>query len=241
MKRIIVLCLFLLSFSAVSHSQILISLLFGDKLNTPNMDFGLDVGGNMSRLTNLDQSSFSPGMHFGVYLNIRMSDHFYLNPSFYPTYQLGGRKYPVYLTNDANLDAFIDEYEITRNLKYSSLPVILKYKFNNYIFIGAGPQFGFLRKALDKHFFEREDNSLDYYTDILDQMKRLDAGITAGVSAKLNKGTSVTLSFRYYQGFLNTTKNSTGEEIRNRNFQFSIGIPVKGVNRDSLKNILSYK
>ena len=35
------------------HSQVLIALLFGDKLNTDKLDFGLTAGLNLSTISNL--------------------------------------------------------------------------------------------------------------------------------------------------------------------------------------------
>jgi hypothetical protein len=36
------------------NSQVLISLIFGDKLNSPKVEFGLEGGANFSTITNLE-------------------------------------------------------------------------------------------------------------------------------------------------------------------------------------------
>ena len=53
------LVVFLLFFglASVAHSQVLISLLLGDKLNSDKIEFGLDSGFNWSQIGNLDSNS----------------------------------------------------------------------------------------------------------------------------------------------------------------------------------------
>jgi len=49
--------IFLLTFSIQqAYSQILISLLFGDKLNSEKLEFGLDGGFNFSQMSNFESS-----------------------------------------------------------------------------------------------------------------------------------------------------------------------------------------
>ena len=59
MKRTILLFGFLLT-AYTANSQVLISLLFGDALNSPNIEFGLDGGVNFANIANLEASEFSP-------------------------------------------------------------------------------------------------------------------------------------------------------------------------------------
>ena len=52
------------------QSQVVIALLFGDKLNSPGLKFGLDGGINLSSLTNISSAKFTPGFNLGLYFDI---------------------------------------------------------------------------------------------------------------------------------------------------------------------------
>ena len=80
--RIVVVLLLLFGYSA--HSQVLISLLLGDKLNSDKIEFGLDGGVNWSQIGNLDSSSsyrtFNIGFYFDILLDEKWSVYtFYIN------------------------------------------------------------------------------------------------------------------------------------------------------------------
>lgn len=56
---------------ASAQSQVLISLLFGDKLNSPFLEFGLDGGLNFSTISNMETSGTEVGFNLGFYFDIR--------------------------------------------------------------------------------------------------------------------------------------------------------------------------
>lgn len=67
MKKSLLL-LFALFCLAPAHSQVLISLIFGDKLNSPFLEFGLEGGANFSTITDLNTSGTNPGFNLGFIL-----------------------------------------------------------------------------------------------------------------------------------------------------------------------------
>ena len=72
MKKTILLFGFLLTVYT-ANSQVLISLLFGDALNSPNVEFGLDGGVNYANISNLETSKFLPIFNLGFYFDIRIN------------------------------------------------------------------------------------------------------------------------------------------------------------------------
>ena len=52
------------------QSQVLISIIFGDKLNSPNLEFGLEGGVNWSQISGFESgkslSTFNLGFYFGL-------------------------------------------------------------------------------------------------------------------------------------------------------------------------------
>ena len=77
-KKHILIFLFLF-ISAGVQSQVLIALLLGDKLNTGNIEFGLDGGFNYSSISGLDTNNYVNSFNLGFYFDIRMKDQWFLN------------------------------------------------------------------------------------------------------------------------------------------------------------------
>ena len=67
-KRLAII-LFLASISYTSQSQILISLLFGDKLNSPGVEFGLEGGLNYSTISGFESNSYLGNFYLGFYFH----------------------------------------------------------------------------------------------------------------------------------------------------------------------------
>ncbi len=76
----IIIILLVFSVSA-AQSQILISLLFGDKLNNEKLEFGLNVSGNFTTQSNIEGSKFGRGLAIGLFFDFKMSDHLVLASS----------------------------------------------------------------------------------------------------------------------------------------------------------------
>jgi hypothetical protein len=56
------------------HSQVLISLLLGDKLNTGKIEFGLDGGVNFPDIRGLDYGDMKAGFNLGFYFDIKVKE-----------------------------------------------------------------------------------------------------------------------------------------------------------------------
>jgi hypothetical protein len=76
-RRIIVLLSFVL-ISAAAQSQVLITMLLGDKLNAPGLDFGLEGGYNWSSLTGMESSKSLSTFNLGFYFDILLKDQWSL-------------------------------------------------------------------------------------------------------------------------------------------------------------------
>ena len=62
-----------------AHSQVLISLLFGDKLNSDGLEFGLEGGMNFSNISNLEGDKALSSFNLGFYFDIRLKKLFLSN------------------------------------------------------------------------------------------------------------------------------------------------------------------
>ncbi len=231
MKHLLVLTFLLCSFQA-AQSQILIALIFGDKLNSETIEFGMNVGANYAGFSSYDASHYREGLNLGLYFNFLLNDRFILNPSLYFSYPSGIRDIEYYQSPDPNLNELIIEAQANRKLSYFSLPVVIRYKLFGKTYLDFGPQFGLTRRVEDQFVVSVQDkNDLTYTVNIKEDYHRLDAGITAGFSQRLRDKNSVILSARYYYGLVNIAKNPADGNIHNSVVYFSCGIPVGGNNK----------
>ena len=68
LKRIsFVIILFFAGYEA--QSQVLISLILGDKINSDTLEFGLEGGGNFSMISGMDSRKFYPDWNIGFYFD----------------------------------------------------------------------------------------------------------------------------------------------------------------------------
>ena len=76
MKKLLTL-LILIAMTLPSQSQVLLALIFGDKLNSEKLSFGLDLGMNFTTLTNIDEAKFDHSFMLGLYFDIKLGDSQY--------------------------------------------------------------------------------------------------------------------------------------------------------------------
>ena len=89
MSKRITIVLAVLFFSGSIYSQVLVAIIFGDKLNSPNVEFGINVGLNYSTISNTPGTNMKQGLNIGPFFHIRITDRFYFHPA-----RLDGRYRP---------------------------------------------------------------------------------------------------------------------------------------------------
>lgn len=225
------LCLFIaLTFSIPTKSQILISLLFGDKLNSEKIEFGLDGGLSASDLAGINNSELKPAFFLGLYFDFKLSEHSFLHTGVIMKSPFGAKGINPYSIGVANLDSLLKGASVQRNLEYFSLPLFLKYKFDSNLFMELGPQIGFLRRAEDDFVASVDnDDDLDYTNPITDDFKRWDIGVSAGIGYKLLGGRGINLGVRYYLGLSDINNRDDASSIYNRNIYVFAGIPIGSI------------
>ena len=104
-SALIIVCL-CTSFSFPLHSQVLISLLFGEKLNSDKMKFGLDGGLNLSNLTGTEGTRFLENFNLGLYFDIRLKENsnWYIHTGALLKSEMGARGIDVYSLDEPGLE-----------------------------------------------------------------------------------------------------------------------------------------
>ncbi len=225
MKKPLFICFFLLSSMISAKSQILISLLLGDKLNNPNLEFGIDGGLNIMSLQGVEGSTSKTGFNLGFYFDIKTKHKWILHTGIIVKSPMGAAGITPYPLNNPDLDNAFAGGEVKRNLRYFNLPVIIKRPFKNQFYVEGGLQFGLLAKAYDE-FTQKIDKpkDLNYKLYNRSDYHPLDAGLVAGVGYRLMKGNGMNLGVRYYYGLVDITL--ADPDVYNRSLYLAVGIPI---------------
>jgi long-subunit fatty acid transport protein len=226
-RRIAVIFVITLFSLNISQGQVLISLLLGDKLNTGDIEFGLEGGVNWSNITNIDPSGYVAGFHLGFYFDFRLNDKLFVHTGVIVKSPMGAKNLDPYSLSEPGLDSLLVTSSVKRNLRYFNVPGLIKYKFSKHFFCEGGIQVGLLYKAFDEFketVFQKDD--LQFTNEIRDNYKRLDAGVVVGFGYRLMKGNGINLGARYYYGLVDILKDNTGPPQRNSSIYLYAGIPI---------------
>ena len=74
------------------HSQILIAVLFGEKLNSGKLEFGLVLSPAFTNLTNTG-GEYRSALNLGMFFNIRPDKRFFIHAELTPKSSFGAKKY----------------------------------------------------------------------------------------------------------------------------------------------------
>ncbi len=233
MKKIILLSFILVLLVPAARSQVLIALFFGDKLNTPNIEFGLNVGANYTILTNYPEAKYITGLNFGLYFNFKLSDHWYLHPELLFINQMGAKG--IDNRDLPNPDLQHESLETWLESNYFTLIFLPRYKLTNQLYFEAGFYASYLLTADDYFLIKPEsDSELQYKVHAKDKMNKFDVGFDVGLGYKFGKGEGVNLSVRYSHGFINTLKDENLDPEMSRGFHVHVGIPI-GLGKESVQ------
>lgn len=208
----------------------LLVLLFGDQVASEDFYFSLKVGGNITNLTNTEQSTSAFGVNFGLLATIKLSDKFYLVPEFAPLSRKGAKNILVHPTGNADLDALLSNTSTSEiQLNYLDIPVMLKYYPVQKINVGIGPYFSFLTSG--ENFYETnagDAGDLQILQDIKPDFNNFDYGLMAEIGyAPFRESHSDDLNFhvRFSYGFTDIMKNNPGDQVSNYALQLFVSIP----------------
>ncbi len=211
------------------ESQVVIALLFGDKLNSPNLKFGLDGGINFFTLAGNSNAKFSNGFNLGLYFDIRLKQEsrWYIHTGLILKSPMGCQELKPYLLNDAALDTMFANGNVKRELRYINLPLLIRYYFADQFFIEAGPMAGVLVKATD--VFQttvNEENDVSYRNNIYKKTNLFDIGAMGGLGYHFMKGTGMNLGVRYYYGFISNPNDASYGTGKNQSLYAYLSIPI---------------
>jgi len=211
-----------------AKTQVLISILLGDKLNTGKIEFGLDGGWNWSNMKNLDPSKNLGTFNLGFYFDIKLKHpSWMINTGVIVKSVMGAAGLPVYSLGNAGLDSSFKGGKVSRKINYFNVPIMMKYTFSNNIYVKAGTQLGLRYNAHDEFLNEiKESDDLKYKLKTKDEYHPLDAGLAIGAGYRLMKGNGMNIGLQYYYGLVDVVINDSSPDHFNRVLYLTVGIPI---------------
>ena len=218
-----------LSLAMNASSQIVIALLFGNALNSPNVKFGLDGGINLMTLTDAGTSKFNHGFNLGLYFDIQLkkNSNWYIHTGVLLKSPMGGNHLDTYSVDDNELDSLFSAGYVKRQLRYINVPFLMRYKLKNQFFFEVGPMFGVLVKATDVFYTTvNEKDDISYKNNIYKKCNWFDAGAVGGIGYHFMKGIGMNLGVRYYYGLTNILASGVPDPGHNNSVYIWLSIPV---------------
>lgn len=219
---------FILILSFPTRGQVLISIVFGDKLNSSKIEFGLDGGLSLSELSGLPVSQTRAALNLGFYFDFKMRDTLWMiHTGVMVKSSFGARGIPVYALDNTALDAAFAGGSVKRRLSYFNVPVMIKRRLPGRLFVEAGPMIGLMNKGVDEFVASiSSDDDLVHSVKIRSQYHPLDFGFIAGLGVRLLKGNGLNIGVRYYLGLTDIEIDDSREDVYNRSFYAYVGLPI---------------
>lgn len=140
---------------------------------------------------------------------------------------MGAEGIAVYSLNDEKLDAAFAEGSVDRKINYFNVPLMIKYKFDNNIYIKAGTQLGLLSRATDVFSQNYYGDDLEYKKNIRDKIHVIDAGLAFGLGYRLKTGKyGMNIGLQYYHGLVPLLKGDDSPKQYNRSLYVTAGLPI---------------
>ena len=213
---------FCFSMSKVKGQAALLVLIFGDKAASEKFNFSIVSGLNVSNLSGFGKTDALIGLNFGLGINMKLSDKFYLKPEFRPLSPKGFQRTNSLNTGNPGFDGQFKNVNNKVLLNYIDVPILLAYQAAPKWQIAFGPQFSFLTKAKDHYYGDGQD----YERDIKTSLTKTDFGLTTAITYMMSNkrnGKGINLQLRYYAGLSDVYKNMGAN--KNNVFSFNIEFP----------------
>ena len=223
--RKVILSIVCICLCSMARSQVLISILFGDKLNTDAIIFGIHIDYSFNQITNIDPQKNLGKLNLALFFDVRINERWRAEIEALAKHTRGGKGIEPYPLNDPQLDLQFAEGSVERKINYVGLMTAIQYTIQNVWYFETGPQLTLRTKAHDIFQSKTADGELELKRDIEDQIARWEFSIIAGAGYKFGKGTGMALGVRYNWGISDVQTNTSGTQ-QNRGFYIVSNIPI---------------
>lgn len=226
--------LFLLLTPCLMQGQAaILALIFGDKVASETFNLSMEIGGNFTRYSNLENVDRSRlGINFGISGNIKFSERFYISPSIF---FLGNRNIAFnnvsLQTSSSSLNENFNDVDAVLNMNYYDVPILFSYmnKKGN-IKYSIGPQISFLQSSNMVYLGEQGEfkENFKYATN------SSDFGVVTDIAyiyKKFNGNKDLHIHARYYYGTQDVFTSNFSSEKNNSSY-FSVVLSFPFIKKD---------
>jgi len=210
------------------QSQILLTVLFGDKLNSDGLEFGLEGGFNFSDISELEANERLSSFNLGFYFDFRLKNQWNIYTGVLVKAKLGDDRLSTNDLNFLGITPYETEGTYSQKINYFIVPALLKYNFPNRMYLELGPQFGLMYQSWVEFNSDADNRDIKIKDFNKDNLNRLDAGFTIGTGYKLLPETGMTIGLKYYYGLTNVYKGIDG--TNNNSIFLKVNLPI-GANK----------
>jgi hypothetical protein len=225
LRKYIIILLFISVTPSPAKTQILLSLLFGDKLNSDKMSFGAHVDYSWNKLSGYEKTAPLKDLNLGLFFTYHCNDHWHINAEMLLKYKRGIDKLQPYNLENDSLNNFFRDGSVKRAINYLSIPLAVQYLFKPGFYIEMGPQISLRLNAYDIFSANPVQGELELKKNIKDNINPWDFGWVAGAGYRIGKEKLIAIGFRYNGGFTDVVKNEPGIQL-NRQWGFYANIPI---------------
>ena len=215
-------------FGFTMQSQILLTVLFGDKLNSDGLEFGLEGGFNFSDISELEANERLSSFNLGFYFDFRLKNQWNIYTGVLVKAKLGDDRLSTNDLNFLGITPYETEGTYSQKINYFIVPALLKYNFPNRMYLELGPQFGLMYQSWVEFNSDADNRDIKIKDFNKDNLNRLDAGFTIGTGYKLLPETGMTIGLKYYYGLTNVYKGIDG--TNNNSIFLKVNLPI-GANK----------
>lgn len=240
-KKLIIVSLIVISLMSsvqLMQGQVILSLLFGDKLNSGKLEFGLNGGFNLSNIRGIDEAHGKNNWMLGFYFDIHLKEEtpWYIGTGVYVKSNVGATNIPLDYPgnrpiNDTIFTVFDDfDGTVEKNFNTFYVPITLRYLSKIGIFVDAGVQMGLVFKTNDIYNVKVDGYELKYEAkeNIYENgiYSWFDAGLNGGIGYKFKKGLGIKIGVWYYYGLTNIYRSDIGLDAYNQSLYVLATIPI---------------
>lgn len=186
--------------------------------------YGIKAGANITNINstaregiaNIDNSALI-GLSGGFYMEIPLTDKWYLNPEL--VYSQNGSSFKYDYTQDYNTNNR-QEYSTNNNLNltYLKLNPTFSYKINYKTSLNAGPSFGFL--ISNAYEYKQDPTNQHSLTDGEFEEETIDVGLSYGWSYYISE--DFLISLMGYTGLIKTGEINSPIDIQEEKTSYTI-------------------
>ncbi len=224
-KYILVSLLLLVTISA--QSQVLISLLLGNKLNSDKIEFGMEGGANFSHITNMYTGKYMTDWNLGFYFIFHVKGPWYANTGVLVKAKTGTGNLvhqDLVAIGSQFADTTMGPGSYTQKVNTFIVPIMMRYMFDNRFYLEGGIQASLRYKSWVEYKYKDKERNILLKEFNKNKMNPIDVGPTAGFGYHFPKRTGMTLGFKYYYGLVNAYKGMPG--TKNSVFYVKANIPI---------------